>query len=88
MNKIKVVTGFGYLQDINGNIIAKCELLKGENNIKEGYTYVELISKEELDKISVYISEETIKKLSDEKKIQDEIRQIAVERLKARGEIT
>lgn len=87
MVQINVVTGFGYIKDIVGNIITKCELPIGRHEIKDGYVYVEVTSKEELDKISVYAPPELTQKLLNEQKIQNEMRQMAIERLKARGEI-
>ena len=50
-----VKTGYGYIKNTKGNIIAKYELPKGEHPEKKGYTYYEVASKEELDKIEVYI---------------------------------
>jgi len=50
----EVKTGYGYFKDKDGNIIAKAELPKGKHPAKEGYTYYEVASKEELDQIEVY----------------------------------
>lgn len=52
---IQVSTGYGYIVDGVGNVISKSELPIGKHDLKEGYSYVELNNKAELDAIQVYV---------------------------------
>ena len=79
-------TGIGYIKDPAGYIVTKYDLPPGEHPLKDGYTFVEVKDRKELDSIEVYIpplSPEEVR----EKKIQDEMRNMAIERLTARGEL-
>jgi len=76
----EVKTGYGYFKDKDGNIITKAELPKGKHLLKEGYTYYEVSSKEELDQIEVYQPPET----EEEKQIRL-LRQSAIAKLKSLG---
>ena len=81
-----VNTGFGYFEDAEGKIIAKCELKPGKHPIKKDFKFVEVGSKEDLDSIEIappLLSDEQIR----EQKIQAEMRRIAEESLIARGEL-
>jgi len=83
-----VKTGYGYIKDTKGNIIAKYELPKGEHPEKKGYTYYEVASKEELDKIEVY--QEPIIETEEQKKenlIQAKMQEIAIKELIAEGKL-
>ena len=83
-----VKTGYGYIKNTKGNIIAKYELPKGEHPEKKGYTYYEVASKEELDKIEVYIEPivQTDEQLADEL-IAKKIKELAVSELKKEGKL-
>lgn len=50
----QVKTGFGYLTDTNGNIVAKTQYPIGDVNITDGYTYTEVIDQKSLDGINVH----------------------------------
>lgn len=88
MIEIDVTTGLGYIKDVNGDIVSKCEFPKGKHKMKDSYTYVEVASKEELDKVQVVMQStpKTPEQIVEEK-IQQEMRQMAIERLQARGEL-
>lgn len=101
MTTFKTSTGFGYfVEDATGNIVDKCEFPPGavdeksgevipaEHPIKEDYAFVEVATKDELDAVEVYIPPriETPEQ-ARERLIRDEVRAIAEERLRARGEI-
>lgn len=49
MAKITSLSGFGYIKDIAGKPIAKCDLGVGEHDIKDDYEYVECTSRKERD---------------------------------------
>ena len=86
MKKIKTTTGYGIIKDQDGNVICKCELLKDkEHPIKDGYSFEEVTTKDELDSITV-VHNPTEEEIL-EKKIRDEMRLIAIESLKAKNEI-
>jgi hypothetical protein len=84
---INVVTGYGYLKDNNGNIIAKELLTPGIHSIKDGYTYIEVSDQKTLDSITIYQTS-----LTTEQKIQAVIaeneRNLAIQDLKTQGLLT
>lgn len=86
MAKFTVTTGFGYIKDASGKIVSKAELPLGKHPLKTGYSYVEVASKAELDLVEVYTPPPTAEVVK-ERKIQAEMRAMAEERLKARGEL-
>lgn len=86
MAKFTVKTGFGCFKDASGEIIAKAELSPGKHPLADGYSYIEVASKEELDLIEVYIPPPSVEVVK-EQKIQAEIRAMAEERLLERGEL-
>lgn len=49
-----VVTGYGYIKDLSGNIVTKCRLSPGIYPLKNGYEYIEVETLGELDAIEVY----------------------------------
>jgi len=77
-----VKTGYGYFKDKDGHIVAKAELPKGKHPLKEGYTYHEVATKEELDAIEVY--EPPIVETEEEMQ-RKLLRQSAIAKLKALG---
>lgn len=81
-----VKTGFGYLKDSGGNIITKCELPPGKHPIKGGLTYVEVSSQVELDLIEIYVSPPSAEDIR-EQKIQAEMRKLAEDSLREKGEL-
>ncbi|MCM8784566.1 MAG: hypothetical protein NC818_07395 [Candidatus Omnitrophica bacterium] len=88
--EFEVKTGYGYFRDKYGNIAAKAELPRGIHLLKDGYIYCEVDSQEDLEKIQVYIPLLTKEEI-EERKIKTEadafLREQAIQRLKARGEI-
>ncbi len=87
MEKMEVKTGFGYFSDLQGHIVSKYELSKGQHLLKEGYTFTEVDTKVDLNKIEVYVPPETEEQIEEEK-IQVEMRQMAIDSLKKKGEIS
>ena len=79
---MKVITTYGYFRDREGHIVAKAELPKGKHPLKEGYTYHEVATKEELDAIEVY--EPPIVETEEERQ-RKLLRQSAIAKLKALG---
>jgi hypothetical protein len=51
-----VVTGFGYITDSNGHIIAKAEYPKGNVSIASGLMYTEVANQSALDAVTLYQS--------------------------------
>jgi len=86
MPDVEVKTGFGYLKDAQGNITDKCELKPGRHQIKAGYTYVEVENRGALNAVQVNQPPEDHER-AKEKKIVAEMRRLAIESLKARGEL-
>jgi hypothetical protein len=88
MKEINVTTGFGYLKDGEGNIIAKCRLKKGKHSINNQNTYEEVADEAALNAIEIVIKAdpETEEEIL-EKKIQAELRSMAIESLQIKGEI-
>lgn len=73
--------------DEEGNVIPG-EIIPEVHQIKEGYTFVEVANKAELDAVTVYVPPvtKTPEQIAEEK-IRAEMRAMAIERLQARGEI-
>ena len=86
MKTITVKTGFGYFSK-DGYIIAKAELPPGEHTVDDDYNYIEVNSKSDLKQIGVYCDPVEAAKVEAETKIRNKIREIAVQQLKAEGEI-
>ena len=88
--KMKVKTGFGYLKDKDGNIVSKYDLTKGDHLIPEDMTFVEVSDAGTLSSVRIHgkkTEDEMIAESALEKKIDDEMRAMAIERLQARGEL-
>lgn len=83
--EIEVKTGFGYFVDSNGHITDKATLPIGKHPL-EGYTYVEVASKNELDAVKLYIKPKT-DKLIKEEMIQIKIREQAIKELQKEGKL-
>jgi len=86
MSQIKVITGYGYYQDQAGNVIAKAQLPPGDHELNKDLTYHEVGSQAELDVIDVYINPIDVQKKEQEEKIQNKIREIAINELIADGD--
>ncbi len=82
-----VNTGFGYIKDAEGHIVCKAQLPAGEHPVRDGFTYHEVLSQESLDAIQTYRDPKEIEAALVEAKIQAEIRKIAIDTLKAVGEL-
>lgn len=85
---IEVKTGYGYIKDKDGNIVSKSEIPVGFHSLPDGYTYVPVSNKEELDNVKVYIPPKTDEQLKQEaiQKEKDSIlQQQAIDNLKAKG---
>ena len=82
-----VKTGYGYLKDIEEHIVSKYDFPIGRHSLKEGYTFVEVANKEELNHVEIYVPPKTADEVREEK-IHAEIRQLAIDSLIAKGEIT
>lgn len=87
MSKILVKTGFGYYQDQAGHIVRKAQLPPGSHNLADGLIYVEVQDQAELDAIQVYQDPADIIAAENESKIQNKIRQTAIDTLIAEGEL-
>jgi hypothetical protein len=63
---LEVRTGYGYIKDNGGKIVCKYDLPKGVHPLRDGYTYVEVATKDDLKDIKVY-QEPIREKTLDEK---------------------
>lgn len=84
---MRVITGFGYIKDNKGNIIAKAQLPAGEHPLEVGYEYVEVADFAALTAVSLYRDPNEVKAKNDEKLIQQKIRQLAIDALRAEGKL-
>jgi hypothetical protein len=80
---MRVITGFGYIKDDKGNIIAKAQLPAGEHTMKAGFEYVEVADSAALEAVAIYKDPAVIQQGQNEKLIQDKIRQTAIDALKS-----
>ena len=86
MYSFMVNTGFGYILDSNGKIVSKYELPIGKHMVKKGFKFIEVANREELNKIKIN-NLDLPNEFEYYRKIKNEIKMMAVERLKARGEL-
>jgi hypothetical protein len=85
----EVKTGFGYVKDSNGNIIAKYDLPKGNHPTQSGYYYFEVATKNDLNNIKVYIEPEVETPAQERSRlINEKMREMAESELIAEGKIT
>jgi hypothetical protein len=56
MTNITVVTGYGYLTDSSGHIVAKSQLSPGVHPLSNGYAYHEVANQAALDAVQVYVA--------------------------------
>jgi len=84
---MRVVTGFGYIKDDKGNIVTKAQLPAGEHPLKVGFEYVEVADLAALAAVVLYRDSAEAKTKNDEKLIQQKMRQLAVDALKAEGKL-
>ena len=75
-----IKTGYGYIKDLDGNIVAKYDLPVGEHKESKGYTYHEVNTKKDLENIVVHREPE-----SKEHKAKKENRASAKGKLVALG---
>jgi len=68
MTTMEVKTGYGYIKDNKGKIVARYDLPKGNHPLLDGYTYVEVATKKDLKNIEVY--QEPIKEKTLEEKLE------------------
>jgi len=85
MSKILVKTGFGYIKDASDNIVAKAELPPGEHSFRDGYIYVEVTSRAELDQVQVFIDPAQLQAAKNEQLIQQKLRELAIIELTKEG---
>ena len=82
----KVETGYGYFLDSNGDYVCNAMLPAGNHPIKDGYSYVEVSTKEDLDNIAEPVIEPTQEQIY-KSKISDKMQQMAIAELKKDGEL-
>ena len=83
---IEVKTGYGYIKNSQGNIISKCELPLGIHEIDVGEDYIEVDNPDKLKILNIYKHPKSIKKIQEEK-IQKRMRKLAIDQLKAEGNL-
>ena len=83
---MKVITGFGYLTNSEGNITDKYLLPAGDHPLKDGYTQTEVADQAALDLVELYqepmTEDQALEILIDKKK-----RDIALDALKTEGAV-
>jgi hypothetical protein len=90
MKKTQVTTGFGYIQDKDGRIIAKAELPLGEHLLKDDHEYIEVADRAALNEVQVIgpaISPAEQLRIETERKISSKTRELAVKALIADGRL-
>lgn len=81
MAKFEVKTGLGYFKNSQGNVVSYARLNTGEHECTEGFTYYEVETEEDLEKVELYKEPMKSEEIS-EKKIQEKLREIAVTEIK------
>ena len=85
-----VNTGYGYLKDSEGHIVSAYELPIGEHPLSDGYTYMEVGTKEEMESVEIYkkpLTTEEETELLIIAKMDEVLRKLAVDELTAEGKI-
>ena len=83
--EIEVKTGYGYFTK-DGEIISKYNLPPGIHTIDDDEDFVELQTEKETNAIKIYAPPPTQEEIN-KKKIIERIRKIAIDELKAEGEL-
>jgi hypothetical protein len=84
LQTMHVKTGFGYITDSNGNIIAKYNLPPGDHPLNDGCTYTEVKDEVALKAINVYVPPPT-KEQEMQALIQEKQRSLAIQQLQKEG---
>ncbi|MBW8003350.1 MAG: hypothetical protein FVQ80_15275, partial [Planctomycetes bacterium] len=87
MSKILVQTGFGYYKNQAGDIVSKAELPAGNHDLANGFVYIEVQNKSELDAIEIWQDPAILQQHENEQKIRTKMRQLAIDALKAAGDL-
>ena len=85
---VEVKTGFGFFKDAAGNITDKAQLPPGKHPVRDGFTYTEVADQAAFDALEIYVSPAEIEAQANEAKIQNKIRQMAIEALIASGDLS
>jgi len=90
MKTLRVITGFGYIQDKDNRIVAKAELPAGEHPLEDDYSYIEVADRAALNEVQVIgpaISPAEQLRIETERKISSKTRELAVKALIADGRL-
>lgn len=80
-------TGIGFIREIETEkIICKADIMPGEHKISDGYEFVQVADRAALDDVIVELP--PINPPSIEDKIQEKLREIAIEKLTQEGKLT
>jgi len=80
MHIIKVITGFGYFTDVDGNIVGKATLPIGSHPLQDEFRYVEVADRTALDAVKEYVKPISVEQKEEAEKevlIQAKLREIA-----------
>ena len=87
---IDVATGFGYFKDADNHVVCRARLPQGTHPIKDGCTYTEVASQQEMEAIEIYVVPKTLTELNEDKiraRIASTERAAAITALKASGDL-
>ena len=87
MQTITVTTGFGYIKNPAGRIIAKAQLPPGKHLLLDNHSYIEVPDQQALDAIITWDDPVQTEIENNEMKIAAQSRKFAVDKLIADGEL-
>lgn len=87
MQTIIVKTGFGYIKNPAGKIIAKAQLPPGKHPLLDNYSYIEVTDQQALNGITIWIDPIQAEIENNEAKIAAQSRKFAIDKLIADGEL-
>ena len=87
MQTLETETGLGYFKDQADHVIAKADLPPGRHLLKDGFIFVEVSNRDELDQVEIYRDPAEIQKQGDRTLIAAKMRLIAIAQLIAEGKL-
>lgn len=87
MQEIETVTGLGYFKDQAGRIISKADLPPGKHIVKDGFVFIEVGNRDELDHVEIYKDPADILQQSQDAMIAEKTRELAIIELKKEGKL-
>jgi len=87
MKTFQTETGLGYFVDGAGHVTSLADLPPGEHPLRDGFIFVEVADREALGSVEIWQDPAAVETTAIAEKIQRKSRQLAIDALKAEGEL-